>query len=94
MQFPKTKMLDQIHSNLDSSPRVLLVGCFHERNYFSELERFLVELEIFISRSFTRGMFELNLTEGFCDIYSHSSRFHCFEEKLFGPQEVDLGDEG
>lgn len=87
-------MLDQIHSNLNPKPRVLLIGCFHERNYFQELERFLVELEIFISRSFTRGVFELNLTEGFRDIYSNSSRFHCFEEKLFGPQEVDLGDEG
>ena len=94
IQFSKVKMVDQIHSNLNTTPRVLLIGCFHERNYFNELERFLVELEIFISRSFTRGTFELNLTEGFRDIYSNSSRFHCFEEKLFGPQEVDLGDEG
>eukprot|EP00597_Dinobryon_sp_UTEXLB2267_P010873 CAMPEP_0170099730 /NCGR_PEP_ID=MMETSP0020_2-20130122/1214_1 /TAXON_ID=98059 /ORGANISM="Dinobryon sp., Strain UTEXLB2267" /LENGTH=1015 /DNA_ID=CAMNT_0010322445 /DNA_START=705 /DNA_END=3753 /DNA_ORIENTATION=+ len=76
------------------STKVALVALLHERDYFQDVERLLVELDIFLSRSFTKGSLEVNLTETFQDLFAHSTKFHCFDEKLFGPQEVDLGEEG
>ena len=92
----KQPLVDQMRivSGATNNPRVILVACFNERDYFQELERFMVELDIFLSRSFTKGEFEMNLTDSFKDIYAHSAGFHCFEEMLFGPQEVDLKEEG
>jgi hypothetical protein len=73
---------------------VALVALLHERDFFQEMERFLVDLDLFLSRSFTKGAFEIHFAQSFEEIYAKSTEFHLFGEKLFGPQEVDLGGEG
>jgi hypothetical protein len=74
--------------------RVVLVALLHETDYFEEVERQMIESDLFMSRALHTAQLELQTTKTFKEILERSRMFHHYESKLFGPQEGELGDEG
>jgi hypothetical protein len=74
--------------------RIILVVLLHEDDHFLRLEQKLLEADLFFSRFLQSFSFQIDLQQSLAEIFAHSMKYFQFEEKLFGPQEEELGEEG
>eukprot|EP01034_Spumella_vulgaris_P025693 gene25693-32180_t len=74
--------------------RVVLVALYHETDFFQDIEKLLVENDVFISRAVHRMNVEVLARDSLLDMFRASQQFEHYEEKLYGPQESELGEEG
>eukprot|EP01038_Epipyxis_sp_PR26KG_P010543 gene10543-14165_t len=73
--------------------KIILVALLNESNPFKELEEFLVNNDLYISRSIVKAKFEFMNEKNLKELFLLSKKFYSFENKLFGPQEDELGEE-
>lgn len=76
-----------------AAPKVLLVALFHETDHFAELEKKLVGSDVFLTRAVTSASVEVQLMQSFDELLAHASKYAQYGEKLFGPQEEELGED-
>lgn len=76
-----------------AAPKVLLVALFHETDHFAELEKKLVGSDVFLTRAVTSASVEVQLMQTFEEVLAYSAQHAHYGEKLFGPQEEELGED-
>ncbi len=74
--------------------RIVLVVLLHEEDHFLRVEQSLLEADLFFSRFLQNFYLNVELQQSISEIFANSIKYFKFEEKLFGPQEEDLGEEG
>lgn len=80
-------------SLINNRQRIMLVVFLHEVDRFTELEENM-PAGVLISRAIRNLAFQVELVPTITQLYQHSKAHEGFEERLFGPQEDELGDEG
>ena len=78
---------------VDARQRVLLVVFLHEIDRFFEFEENL-PAGLLISRAVRNIALQMELIPSVAELYQHSKTYEGFEDRLFGPQEDELGEEG
>lgn len=73
--------------------RVLLVGLFHVTDVFRQLEE-TIPAGVLLSRCLRDFKFEISLAESIADLYQRCAPFEYYLDRLYGPQEDELGEEG
>lgn len=72
---------------------VVILLLLHEEDWFRNIEEKLPP-GILLSRAFRKVDFSLRCLDSLDDLYKSSLSFESFDERLFGPQEDELGEEG
>jgi hypothetical protein len=80
-----------MHTSL--THRVVLIALLGIEDFWKEFEE-TIPAGILITRALRDLKFELKLESNLEELYNMSLPFENFEEKLFGPQEEELGDDG
>jgi hypothetical protein len=70
-----------------------MITLLHEEDHLHELES-LLPAGLLITRSLRNFKIEANFKQSFTDLYKNSLEFENLKERLFGPQEDELGEEG
>lgn len=70
-----------------------MITLLHEVDQLHELES-LLPARLLITRALRNFKVELNVKQSFIDLYKNSLEFENFKDRLFGPQEDELGEEG
>ena len=73
--------------------RIMIVGLLHEVDRFQEMEEML-PANILISRSLRNIAIQVKCISSIKELYDSSLPFESFEDRLFGPQEDEIGEEG
>jgi hypothetical protein len=72
-------------------PKVLLVSLLYEKDLFQKIEEYLIgQLDVFLSRMVYSLNIEMNFLQSIPDMFSNSFHYYNLENKLFGPQELEL----
>jgi len=77
----------------DTRQRIMLVALLHDVDRFAEFEE-NIPAGVLISRTIRNLVLQLDLVPTVTQLYQHSKSYEGFEERLFGPQEDELGEEG
>jgi hypothetical protein len=75
-------------------PRVILIALLHQQDHFKKMEDRITAANLLFSRAFRSMSLDVRLLKSLDELYTESEEFCTFEEKLFGPQEDELGEEG
>jgi len=76
-----------------SAPRVIVVGLYHETDHFQEVEKKLVSSDVFLTRAVSSAVLDLQLMQTLPELMERAEQYAYYAEKLFGPQEEELGEE-
>lgn len=77
------------------NPRLVCVALLHERDAFQWLEDQLTDLQgVQITRALRSLDIELRLQQTPQELLAFSRKFDCYAERLYGPQEEELGEDG
>ena len=79
--------------NLMQDYKIVMLGLFHQRDEFHKMENFLVEQGLFVSRFLTKLNIDIKLRQDFMEIYNQAWSYQHYDDKLFGPQEEELGED-
>ena len=74
--------------------KVVLVGLYHERDFFLEVEKKLIESGVFASRAMTSAALDVHMLQSFQEVMHHAQQYDHYGERLFGPQEEEMGEDG
>ena len=77
----------------DATTRVVLLALLHEEDWFRVIEEKLPP-GLLLSRALRKASVHMRGLDSLEDLYKASFPFEAFEDRLFGPQEDELGDEG
>lgn len=83
----------QADAHFLAAPKVMLVALYHEADHFLDVEKQLLSSDIFLTRAVSAATLDVQLMQSFTDLMEHADQFVLYGEKLFGPQEVDMGEE-
>ena len=75
-------------------PRVICIALLHPRDPFEQLEDRVTAANLFFTRTIRSLSLDIRVLKTLDELYTESDEFFSFEEKLFGPQEDELGEEG
>jgi hypothetical protein len=75
-------------------PRVVCVALLHDRDPYKAIEDQIKSLTLFFTRALRMLKIDLRLVKSLSELYDESAEYDHFQEKLFGPQEDELGEEG
>jgi hypothetical protein len=95
---PKTSPPVPSQSNPRPAPpqpqRVVCVALLHERDPYKAIEDQIKSLGLLFTRALRLLKVDLRLVKSLSELYAESTEFDHFQQKLFGPQEDELGEEG
>jgi len=75
------------------SVRAIVLALLHEEDFYRQMEEQL-PAGVLISRGFRNITFAVGVLSSLSSMYDTSLSFEGFEDRLFGPQEDELGEEG
>lgn len=81
-------------ATLRRAKKVILVALLHEEDAFLDVEKLLLECDLYVSRGIQRLSVDVSIAQTMDDIFQRSLEYFNFQEKLFGPLEEELGDQG
>lgn len=81
-------------SSLASKKKILLISILSSHDYFIALEKEFLQNDIVLSRCLSHFNLNISLSQTPHEIYENSLKFYKFQEKLFGPLEDELGEDG
>lgn len=74
--------------------RMVLVALFHEHDRFAKLEQTLLEADLYLSRCIQSLTIDFRCAQTMEQLFARSLDYHRFQDKLFGPLEEELGEQG
>jgi hypothetical protein len=75
-------------------PRVVCVALLHDRDPYKALEDQIKSTNLLYTRALRSLKINFHFLKTLHELYEESSEFDQFQERLFGPQEDELGEEG
>ena len=78
---------------VEIEPTALVVALLHETDYFAEFEESM-PAGVAATRALRRMGVRLSFINSLSELYDASLPFESYQDRLFGPQEDELGDEG
>jgi Ca2+-binding EF-hand superfamily protein len=76
-----------------AAPKVLLVALFHDADHFVNLEKSLINADLFVSRALASATLEAQCIQSLSELVEDSRKYLHLGSKLFGPQEEELGED-
>jgi hypothetical protein len=74
-----------------AAPKVMMVALYHTTDHFAEVEKQLLASDVFLSRAVSSATLDVQLMQTFREVMEHSAEYVLYGERLFGPQEEDMG---
>jgi Ca2+-binding EF-hand superfamily protein len=74
-----------------AAPKVLLVALFHETDHFTEIEKQLLSSDVFLTRALSSATLDMQFMQTFAELMERADQYVLYGERLFGPQEEDMG---
>jgi hypothetical protein len=74
--------------------RVICVALLSEKDPFKSMENQIRDPKMLITRAIRNITFDLSIRQSIDEIYRYCLEFDNFHERLFGPQEDEIGEEG
>lgn len=74
-------------------PRIILIVLLHETDFYRDFESKLPS-GVLITRALRNFNFDLKLTSSLKEIYESALPFENYEDRIYGPQEDELGEDG
>ena len=90
------KGLEWMEEEVEPPPpprRVVLLGLLHEKDWFKEIEDSL-PAGLLVTRALRDFSIKLMLNSTLKELYEASLPFEFFEQRMYGPQEDEIGEEG
>lgn len=75
-------------------PRLICIALLHDRDPLAWMEDQISASELTFTRSLRKLVIDLNILQPFQEMYEKNCDMEDYPDKLFGPQEDELGEEG
>ena len=75
-------------------PRIVCIALLHDRDPLEWMEEQISSHDLTFTRSLRKLTLDIRILQSFQEIYQKSCDMEDFQDKLFGPQEDELGEEG
>jgi hypothetical protein len=91
---PEKETKDESNGKSPQPARVICIALLHERDPYKSIEDKIEAANLLFTRAMRSLKLDFRILKTLDELFESSSKFDNFQDRLFGPQEEELGEEG